>query len=112
MKHFMILSILSILVLTGCGKPAHEVNPDFVGYWEGTDGSAVFQLNINSNSSATYVKYEGATTVNFTGTARINGDESKLSIGAKKLSIDTPPTYDSQNQINYMVLDGVTYYGN
>lgn len=103
MKNLLLaLPLLFALVLSSCGKKVAEVNPQYIGTWENIDGSGdrVFEI---TNGISTYVKYEGASTVNAEGKAKIKGNERKLKIGLLGFKIDKGPYKETY------IVDGVKY---
>lgn len=111
---YLSLPLIFIFVIASCGKKAIEVNPEYEGTWENIDGTGDRVFNISSGTS-TYVKYEGATTVNAEGRAKIKGNDRKLKIGLMGFKIDRTPyketyTLDGVEYEDYfMELEGITY---
>lgn len=99
--------ITSFVFLASCAKKIEEVNPDYFGYWENTDGNGYKEFDINQGISS-YASQEGIKTVTATGRARVKKNESKLKIGIRGFKVNTPP-YQAQNGIFFMVVEGVTY---
>ncbi len=93
-KTSFLLSLLSLLVVamiaSGCKKKVTSVNEDWVGLWEGHDGSTTYRLKVEEDSDGWYEEANGVTeTTN--GTVRIKGD--LLKVGPfKKLNINQHPT--------------------
>lgn len=105
---FFILSFISLN--SGCKKKVADENPDFIGYWYGSDGEYSYEIDISETGSSSYLKTNGTTSVSSTGVARIKGD--KLKIGLKKFSIEKyPAEVLDPTGYNYwvMTLEGISY---
>lgn len=113
MKIARLLPFLVVLLIafTACKKKVAQVNADYVGYWEGSDGDAYYYIDIDSDSKARYQKVSGFSNVDMSGKAKIKGD--KLKILLKKFHVDQHPKQDTSTysyDVWTMVLDGITYY--
>ena len=111
MKTLFIISSILLLSFTSCKKIVTEVNPDFIGSWEGDGDGGYYSIIIEEDGYAEYYKFNGITEVNVNGKAKIKND--KLKILTKKFTITEFPTADptagSPNRYR-MVLDDVTYW--
>lgn len=95
------------LFITSCAKKIEDVNPDYFGYWQNTDGNETKSFDINEGTSS-YMSFEGAKTVSVNGRARVKKNEKKLKIGIKGFEINTPPYKDLYGNY-YMDVEGATY---
>lgn len=102
------LSILLLLAAFSCKKKAAEVNPDYIGYWTGSDSEKSYSLEIQSSSKAVYNRYKDFSTVEVKGRAKIKGNT--LKVLTKKFTIDQEPRQDALNPGTYtMILDGIMF---
>jgi hypothetical protein len=94
MKIFTVLSFsLCMLFMVGmnsCGKKVEKGNTDYIGFWQGSDGTKTYVIDIDSNSEGRHSECEGALNCSeWEGKARLKNDQ--LKIGIKKLDIDQEP---------------------
>lgn len=101
-KTFFLL-IVTALVFTGCGKEVINVDRNFVGIWNGSDGKNACRLSID-NAGSGYWHKNNANTAQ--GMARIKGD--KLYIGIKSFNIERYPCRDSSGTWT-LTLSGIIY---
>ena len=110
MKTRHILSIACcILLVTGfssCGKKVDKGNTDFIGFWEGTDGTKTYIIDIGSDSKARHSECEGILNCSeWEGKARIKNDQ--LKVGVKKLDIGQEPAESGTDWT--MTVEGIVY---
>lgn len=109
MKYISI--VLLVLVSAACRKEnAAEVNPDFIGTWNGQDEKWNYNLQIESNGLGDWRKTTLFSEVYATGKTKVW--KNKLKVGVKKFELSSGPQliYDAWGEEHYeMVMDGVTY---
>jgi hypothetical protein len=111
---FILLSLfcsLSVLVFTQCKKKVIKVDENYVGFWEGYEGTTAHILDIQKNSKGRYEKSGAGVTETANGTVRLKDD--KLKVGPfKKFEVRQHPVKKvDQNGQEYweMNLDGVRF---
>ncbi|MDX1652791.1 MAG: hypothetical protein R3277_09890 [Brumimicrobium sp.] len=109
MKKLKLLGVLVTLValsLSSC-KKIDQSNPEFVGFWKGSDNNKVYVIEIKSNSEGRYSESEGAlNSTENTGAAKFKN--GYLKIGAfKKFKVDETPF--TLNGSTFMKVEGITY---
>lgn len=108
MNKILFLFVFTALIIAGCGKPANEVDPNYVGEWVAVTSDTEYRISIQSNSDGTYNKYKGATTTTATGKAKASS--KKFYIGLQSFKLDQTPIYDATAGTYTMTLDGVQYF--
>lgn len=95
-----------LILLPNCSKKAALIDADYVGVWDGNNGSGRYHISIDNDSRGYWIKTVNGCTESERGVAYIN--RGKLHIGLRCFSIDLTPSVDS-NLVGTMILSGVTY---
>ena len=96
-------------MLTSCGKLVVHVDANYVGVWNGTNGTCTYKLSIDHLSEGYWVKTAGNADEIAQGVARVHN--GYLDIGLRHFKINELPTVDTTNTWT-MVLSGITYTRN
>jgi hypothetical protein len=105
LKVFILLIFVS-LTLAQCRDRAVEIDPHFVGVWNGTDGISTYVLSINNSSNGFWHCNNHGVFETAQGVARIK--HGKLCVGLKNFDINQYPAQDTAGTWT-TILSGITY---
>lgn len=103
---FLMLVALVLIFSTSCGKKIEEVNPNFIGFWQGSDATKSYTIRIEEDGQGRY-SYTGGGEMG-SAEGRVRYRNGKLKIGPfKGLEINNEPKLLAG--VWTMEADGVTY---
>ena len=109
-KQYSTLILLSFFfIFSSCGKKIEEVNPDYIGFWQGNDDVKSYTIRIEENGQGRYSYVGGGEMGNAEG--RVRYRNGKLKIGPfKGLEVSKEPTLSAG--LWTMEADGILYVRN
>ena len=113
-KLFYLIIIIgaTLLVVSGCGKKAIRSDPNYEGFWSGSDGATFYTIEIDANSKGTYIE-QATTVITESGKVRIQNNQTLLKIGSKKLDLQQTPKViedDLNGDYRTMIVNDVTLF--
>lgn len=110
-KSYLVLALVSVLLVisSSCGKKIEEVNPDFIGFWQGNDDTKSYTIRIEEDGQGRYSYVGGGQMGNSEG--RVRYRNGKLKIGPfTGLEVNQEPELSAGVWI--MEVEGVIYFRN
>jgi hypothetical protein len=105
---FLIASLIALISFS-CGKAIEEVNPNFIGFWQGSDESKAYTIRIDENGKGKYSFVGGGKMGNSEGRFRYRNGKLRIG-GMKTLTLEDEPSFDGDFWT--MKVEGIIYRRN